>query len=320
VIPVKPGSQAFACGRLAAHGLARRRMIVSRQRWTWGEAEVERDRALWPSWTLRRVSFRGLRDDERPLLGTIGRGIEESRARLSVVLDGRFGVWSGGASRELGRGDALFVAPVSDAPGCNLGGEFDAALEVEWRGSTPRAAATAFRLPEAVFAEAAALAEALRRCRADASPALAVRAQAFLRRIRALGIAVPAEAPAGTPESEDQRVMSATDDILSRLDQRPQSTDLESRLRCSRWTVTRLFHHVHAEYAMCGIGGATDWRSVRDYHRLRIARMLMTHRRSSTGSVARYVGYGSAEAMCHAFANAGLPSPGRLRESVGRAC
>ena len=35
--------------------------------------------------------------------------------------------------------------------------------------------------------------------------------------------------------------------------------------------------------------------------------------RLDTEEVARRVGYGSARAFCHAFASAGLPSPGSLR-------
>jgi AraC-like DNA-binding protein len=294
-------------------------MILSHQRWAWGDAEVARDRALWPTWTLRRIEFRGVLDDERALLETIGRGVEVSRASLTVVLDGVLGVWSGHRLRDLRRGEALLVAPLGSAPGCNLGGIRDVALELEWSCATAPIPLTPFRLSEAAFEAAAELAEALHGARADESARLTAMADDFLRRVGALGIAVPGGASPDAAQPHVQRVMSATDDILCRLDACPQATDLESRLGCSRWTVTRLFHQLHSGYAMYGVDGGTDWRSIRDYHRLRIARMLMTHPRAGTASIARHVGYRSPEAMCHAFAHAGLPSPGSLRDAALRA-
>lgn len=47
-----------------------------------------------------------------------------------------------------------------------------------------------------------------------------------------------------------------------------------------------------------------------------IGALLMTSRRARTERVAELLGYGSAAAFCHAFAGAGLPSPGNVRRVV----
>src|SRR6202012_4403059 len=129
------------------------------------------------------------------------------------------------------------------------------------------------------------------------------------------GIDVPLD-PATEHDAAGQRVIDALDGALSRLDLHPQSIDFEARLGCSRWTLTRLLHDVHTRYGVCGIGGGTDWRSVRDFARLQGARILSTHQGAPLGAIARSVGYRSPEAMCHAFANAGLPSPGQVRRAI----
>ena len=109
--------------------------------------------------------------------------------------------------------------------------------------------------------------------------------------------------------------MSALEDALCSLGKSPQLVDLEAPGR-SRWTLTRTLHELYARYGLSGMGGATDWRSIRDFRRLRLAQVMMTHRRASTREIARFVGYGSPDAMCHAFAKAGFVSPGRMRESA----
>jgi hypothetical protein len=88
-------------------------MILSRREYTWAGATLEQQRALSPSWIVRRCRFDGLFEDERPLK-TLGRDIESSRARLSVILAGRTAAFAGENAWDLAEGDAVLVAPLGN--------------------------------------------------------------------------------------------------------------------------------------------------------------------------------------------------------------
>jgi hypothetical protein len=85
---------------------------------------------------------------------------------------------------------------------------------------------------------------------------------------------------------------------------------IEDRLGWSRRTVSRRAHELHARYGLSGLDGAS-WRSVRDFYRVLVGTIMAS--RIPTRALASVLGYASPDALCHAFANAGLPSPGTLR-------
>jgi hypothetical protein len=108
-------------------------------------------------------------------------------------------------------------------------------------------------------------------------------------------------------------VGAAMDRALSDLSARPMSVDIEASLRRSAAQTRRLVHR-HGR----SLPGpeSTSWRRQRNLWRMYIGALLMTSPRAETHAVARVLGYGSAAAFCHAFASAGLPSPGNIRHVV----
>lgn len=69
-------------------------------------------------------------------------------------------------------------------------------------------------------------------------------------------------------------------------------------------------------YLLQSVAG-DDWRTVRDSHRLLIDAVFATDPEMTARTLAAMHGYASTQALCHAFANAGLPSPTALRDAWG---
>jgi hypothetical protein len=119
-------------------------------------------------------------------------------------------------------------------------------------------------------------------------------------------------------DPEEQALIDAIDETLSRLDAGPAVIELEGKLGRARRTVSRRASALHERYGLSGLAGVS-WRSVRDFYRVLLGAILATHPRMTTRVLASTLGYGSAEALCHAFANAGLPSPGAIAKAKPRA-
>ncbi|HEY2516845.1 MAG TPA: hypothetical protein VGI39_38505, partial [Polyangiaceae bacterium] len=109
------------------------------------------------------------------------------------------------------------------------------------------------------------------------------------------------------------RVGRAIDGALSRPGARPKLVDVCDALGCS----DRLARQLVQEYAeVYALEGATEWRSLVRGWTMYLAQLLTTARGATTDGVARLLGYGSSNALCHALANAGLPSPGAMRRTT----
>jgi hypothetical protein len=109
------------------------------------------------------------------------------------------------------------------------------------------------------------------------------------------------------------RAGAATDRVLSELSANPMSVDIEASLDRSPAQTRRLLQR-YALPRQCE--EFMNWRHQRNLWRIYIGAFLMTSPRAETAAVARLLGYRSAAAFCHAFANAGLPSPGNVRQLV----
>ncbi len=114
---------------------------------------------------------------------------------------------------------------------------------------------------------------------------------------------------------DEQELCSAIDGVLSSLEEGPHVVSLEEKLGSSRRTVLRRTQSLCKRYLLPGLA-ADDWRSVRDSYRLLIGAIFATHPSMTTRALAAMLGYASPEALCHAFANAGLSSPATLREQA----
>ncbi len=283
-------------------------MIFSRRAYAWEGAKIEQDRALSASWVLRSCETVLFRDDERPLASsTVGRGTEASRARLTLLVRGRAAVELGGETVELGPGEAVVAAPISRLFAVEL--VPSTIMEIDWTPARPATFFGRLQAGPALFAELVALSGAVRRRAPEEVTAVGRRVFA---RLTASGLETPGDDRLWAPDPLAQGAMAVLDELLCDLSAQPQMVDLEARLALSRWSLTRRIRDLHAAYGLSGFAGGTDWRSLRDFTRVRVAGIMMTHPAATTQAVARQVGYGSAEAMCHAFANAGLPAPRAL--------
>jgi AraC-like DNA-binding protein len=90
--------------------------------------------------------------------------------------------------------------------------------------------------------------------------------------------------------------------------------DLERDLGLSRRRIAELIGELTSRYGMNG----TDWRTMRDRWRVHSSLLAMSHPSARTEDVALAVGYGSANALCHAYRVANLPPPGQIRAALAR--
>lgn len=104
-------------------------------------------------------------------------------------------------------------------------------------------------------------------------------------------------------------------DMLSNLERRPAFQDLEQRLGWSPRTIQRRFMEFNERYAFHHGGG---WRETLLKWRLVTGAMFMSVPGATTEEVARILGYATPRAFCYAFANAGLPTPGGIRDALLR--
>lgn len=287
-------------------------MIVSSITTAWRDGEVVQHRANLTGLVVRHVRLRGLVDDERLLAPTLGRGTDAARARAQVALAGRSAAIVDGEPREIAPGSAILVAPLERLASVTIAGE-TSTVEIDWDVPPGASFDERVALGPKELAATIDVAMCLARARTEPMP-FAAAARALLGRLvaRALPFDVPPSA-AFALDADGQASMDAFERALACMSARPQLVDLEARAGGSRWTLTRRVHALYERYGLCGVGGSTDWRSVRDFRRLRLARILMTHARATTREIASSVGYASPDAMCHAFARAGLGSPGSAR-------
>lgn len=277
------------------------------------------DRLIAPSYVLRRCEIGGFLHDERLSARALGYGTKSDRARLVVMLEGRGVFTAGDRAVELGPGDALLVSSLHTV---TQRGRAAVQLELDWDpggalGDAPETGSTHFRLGARERRTLATLARALNRSE-QRDAALREATNAALGALRALGLPVVEEAWEEQLQGEDpgdQAWSSAIDAALSDLAGGPASADLEQRVAKSRSTVSRRSREFHGKFGLTGLSGP-EWRSVRDFYRLLVGTIVMGHPDAGTREVAGLLGYRSAEAFCHAFANAGLPSPGRVRETL----
>lgn len=284
------------------------------------------DRVITPKWIARHVRLQGVVQDERLTTG-LGRGTADARARLKVVVAGRLEATVGDRAFDLGPGDFLFVPRIADSLTC--GGD-DETLELDWDddaslGGSVVATPMAGRLGRRAIAATARVTECLGDARGETPPhaaaafasALTDAADAFAAEGLPIDRAGAREACTTASErtselESDQRLLTAIDRTLEALHDGPATVELETRLGWSRRTITRRTTELHARLGLSGKDGES-WRAVRDFYRLLVGTILASNARMTTGALSESLGYASPDALCHAFANAGLPSPSALR-------
>lgn len=117
----------------------------------------------------------------------------------------------------------------------------------------------------------------------------------------------------GETPSSMAELLHAVDGCVSLLKGKPMVVDLERTLGCSRRQIQRRIIEFHKHFAFNATGG---WRDLLSRWRLYAGAVLMSTPDATTEFVAQKLGYASATGFCHAFANAGLPSPGAIRRRL----
>lgn len=115
--------------------------------------------------------------------------------------------------------------------------------------------------------------------------------------------AAPDAAPACTPVASASKTVAVRNDVVG----------LEQQLGWARRTVSRRASELHQRYGIHGVDGES-WRSVRDFYRVLMGTILASSPGVTTRGLATILGYTTPDALCHAFANAGLPSPGAVKK------
>lgn len=160
-------------------------------------------------------------------------------------------------------------------------------------------------------------AEALRFQREPAPlDAKATSAAAILRILRAEGLPFDEVSAACMQQEVSRPVLALNDAVckaLSSLGRGPSLDELEKTLGRSRSWIHQTLSKLQQGYGLRPSGG---WRSLHTAWRLHMAVALMSAPAVRTEDAAAWLGYGSPVALCNAFANAGLPSPGSIREEL----
>jgi AraC-like DNA-binding protein len=118
---------------------------------------------------------------------------------------------------------------------------------------------------------------------------------------------------AAQPTSPAFRLLwTALRPLAERLELLPTVQQVGTLIGANPQTVDR---RVRAFVAASGLVGP-GWRAASRHLRLKVAVVMLSAKGASVSQVARVVGYGSSIAMCRAFRDAKLPSPGAVQQAL----
>lgn len=280
-----------------------------------GDALLTVDRAITPSFIVKRVRLLDIAQDERLTKSALGVDSDRPRRRLSIVLGGTILETVEGKELTIGAGQALYVTERQGFASLSRNSDV---IEVEWDpgalGDDGLCEGGAFSLGT-TRGHVSEIAHRLSEARSIEESRLEV--ARLMRLLCAEGLAVAPEPVLATPlaTAGEQELMAHVDATLSDLAGAPMLVDLEGSLDRSRRTLTRNIRRLHERYGLLG-RGAGRWRGIRDVYRLVIATVLLSHEEATPGRVAGLVGYTTVDALDHAFRHASLPSPARLRRAI----
>lgn len=235
---------------------------------------------------------------------------------LLIQLIGASQFYAAGKTLDLHPGDFV-LCPYDALEGYAHQGR-QRVLIIEWRsgslGTTPlRPLVGPLRLSQTAVDRLQGWAGriASRRCPDDE---LAACAAGILGILRGEGLPFDPWSPSDLMESVPlpiRRLSAALDTTISALSDRPGMFELESLLGWSRQHISHVTSTFQKRYWLSSGG---SWRNQSQAWRILVGSSLMSRPEARTEKVARLLGYGSPSALCRAFANAGLPSPGSLRD------
>lgn len=273
-----------------------------------------------PNFRVRAEHGRGISADEALMFPAVAWSGYGDRPRLDIILRGDARDVENGVTRWLRSGE-FTIGRALDSLYMRTQGEELLCLSVEWNlGSLGTTAPIGLPMGSLDAAAVEHLTTATLDLLANneevtGSPLSII--SRVLARLRSVGVPFDAwrarDLVVPVP-STLQRVADAVGRNLSRLATKPGTANLEQDLGVSRRRVAELVSELAARYGLNG----TDWRTMRDRWRLLSSLMAMSNPRARTEDVARAVGYSSANAFCHAYREANLPSPGMVRTELER--
>jgi hypothetical protein len=234
------------------------------------------------------------------------------RCAVSIVLEGIGRFEEGGRRAWLGPGDLAF----SDERRMGTeayAGEECRTLIVEWEPAVLGSPITRpFFVERLSKSDLARVCDLWRTCEGPQHDDAVVELIAILR---AHGVPLSQVTAGDLAKDFDprlQQLATAMTNALSRLEHHPAIEDVVDELGWGARLVNRKIDAYAERYAL----PYPHWRSALHYTRMMHAVRLLAAPRATTEIVARLTGFRAPAALCHAFAKAGLPSPGVLAKAA----
>ncbi len=277
---------------------------------------LEMDRVIVPGLVARRIALSGMRYDDELAVKTLGAGFTGRRCRLSFVLEGSARLHVGQTAADLRPGQ-FFFSP--DAQQQWTQTDHLEVVELDWEPeglASPMGSLPAHgTLGPSALARLKQVVESLTLTRRQAPLAFAAQFTEVIEVMASIGASVNRDFRLGEAPQPNEWLFEKVDEVLEGLDKNPQSVDLELRTGLPRQKLSRLVKDLHQQFALTGTSDSS-WRSVRNFYRLLMASIILGHPEAHPARVSRLVGFGSLEAMDHAYANAGMPTPEQLRRRI----
>ncbi|MFO0670642.1 MAG: hypothetical protein U0235_13590 [Polyangiaceae bacterium] len=153
--------------------------------------------------------------------------------------------------------------------------------------------------------------------RDERGPRLEEASAALLGFLHAEGLDVPRLTAADLivpPEPELQAMSRALDQALSLTDEMPMLVDVEATAGASIRTIQRWLPRIRKAWGHDDDGDG--FRALRARVVAARACLFMSRPGATTEGAARFLGFASPNALCRRFAEAGLPSPGQVRQRL----
>lgn len=252
--------------------------------------------------------------DEKP----IARWFEESppRSVVFIELEGRTEMhWRGKRGVELGPGGGIVQRKDHGGPPRQQGLQ----LGIEWESGSIGGCVQSISDLRFTGRDLARLAQAASVIQGESrvGPRVVQAVRKILDVLRSCGLPLEKFEAEELVEPIDpgmEAVNTALGKVLTtRLSVGPTIQDMEAMTGMSRRHLQRTF----SRYLRYGhFPWSIGWRDFLRHWRLSTGTALMSTERATTEGVARILGYSSPEALCRAFADAGLPSPGNIRAAL----
>jgi hypothetical protein len=281
-------------------------------------ARLETHAVIHTGYRVHVVERRNVVSEDALYLRAFDRMGHLARPTLTVLIEGRARIRACGEERWLAPGDLSLIGAKAGIEMRQQADPTFLSFAIEWdagwlSSARPDGLAVGTLRPHEIGALRSAAAElASRDVTPEQAAATVARVLSILRAAGAPFDAVGPDSLAQPVPPGMRHVGEALDQILSHLEGRPMSVDLETTLGVCARQVNRVVAEFNKRYGF----NAAGWRDTRNRRQLLMGAALMTAPGATGERVAATVGYSSARAFCRALADAGLPSPAAIEPAV----